>query len=139
VPKSKRLVISRQGIHAIKDITQRLALLSVQLKERLKFTFMKTYTRFLLVALFAIPTLLIAQAPTVTFTATPASVCACSNVTFTNNTTNSPTQWKWYFPGGSPSSWTGGSPGNPPPIMYCNTGNYTVSCVVTNGFGSDSK
>jgi PKD repeat protein len=100
---------------------------------------MKIYTKFLFAAFFAIPGLLVAQAPIVTFTATPASVCACSNVTFTNTTTHSPTLWTWYFPGGNPSTYiTSTAPGNPPPIQYCDSGKYAVSCVVINGSGRDS-
>lgn len=79
-------------------------------------------------------------APTVTFTATPSTICACSSVVFTNTSTNAPTTWSWYFPGATNTTYTTVTtfPGNPGPITYCTPGTYPVSCVVRNGSGSDS-
>ena len=93
----------------------------------------------LFVSLFAFIFNIHAQAPTITFTVNPTTVCACSSVTFTNTTTNFPTIWAWYFPGGSPSSYIVYSPpGNPPAITYCTPGSYAVTCIVSNGSGRDS-
>jgi len=100
---------------------------------------MKKKITALLAGIFAMGISSFAQTPSVTFTGTPTSVCADSKVTFTNTSTNTPTSWTWYFPGGSPSYTviTTGT-GNPPPVTYFFPGTYAVSCVVKNTFGKDS-
>jgi len=97
-------------------------------------TTMKKKITALLAGIFALIVTVHAQQPTVTFTATPAVVCAGGSVTFTNTTVNFPTSWHWYFPGGSPSYTTGvGAAGNPAtPIKYNFPGTYSVTCVVKN-------
>ncbi len=78
-------------------------------------------------------------APSVTFTATPATVCAGSAVAFSNTATNAPTSWSWYFPGATTTYTTVTAfPGNPGAITYNNAGIYPVTCVVRNGAGKDS-
>jgi PKD repeat protein len=100
---------------------------------------MKNITTTLSGLLFLISIYSKGQIPTATITATPNPVCACSAVFFTNTTTNGPTSWAWYFPGGSPSIFiTTTSPGNPGIISYCTPGIYTASLVVRNGAGMDS-
>lgn len=89
--------------------------------------------------LFLISTQTKGQAPTATFTATPNPVCAGSCVTFVNTSTNAPTSFLWYFPGGIPSySLVTTFPGDPGCIIYPNPGVYTASLVVSNGSGKDS-
>jgi len=57
------------------------------------------------------------------------------SINFTDQSLNSPNQWLWSFPGGSPSSST---LQNPTGIVYYSTGNYDVSLQVTNQYGSNS-
>ncbi len=93
----------------------------------------------LLTVLLAITLNVSAQAPTVTFTATPSIVCAGGSVTFTNTSTNSPLIWTWYLPGSNlPVFNTFTPPGNPPPVVYKHPGIYYVTCVVKNNSGADS-
>lgn len=102
---------------------------------------MKKKITALLAGIFALVITTYAQAPVVTFTATPAAVCAGGTVTFTNTATNFPTSWTWYFPGSNTPGPVAGVPpsGNPAtPITYSYPGSYKVTCVATNGSGSDS-
>lgn len=93
----------------------------------------------LLVTFFAFAVDVSAQAPTVTFTATPSIVCAGGSVTFTNTSTNSPLIWTWYLSGSNlPVFTTFTPPGNPPPVVYKHPGIYYVTCVVKNNSGTDS-
>jgi len=97
-------------------------------------TQMKKKITALLAGIFALIISSNAQnAPTVTYTATPASVCAGGAVTFTNTAINFPTLWTWSFPGGNPSTYTTTTIGNPPPITYNYPGSYNVTCIVSNG------
>lgn len=100
---------------------------------------MKKKITALVVGIFAVVFSAKAQKPAVTFTATPAVICAGSAVVFTNTNFNAPTTWDWYFPGGFPSTYTTSvSPGSPPAIVYNTPGLYYVTCVVVNGSGRDS-
>jgi PKD repeat protein len=74
-------------------------------------------------------------APVADFTATPITVTAGGNVTFTDNSTNAPTSWAWSFPGGSPSSGTSQNP----TVTYSTAGNYSVSLTAINDCGSDEE
>ncbi len=64
------------------------------------------------------------------FTANNTNVCTGSSVTFTDQSSGSPTSWSWSFPGGSPSTYSGQ---NPPAIVYNTPGSYNVSLTVSNG------
>jgi hypothetical protein len=72
---------------------------------------------------------------------TPASLCNNSALQFTSAVTSALTcdtnsyLYKWYFPGGAPSS---SSQRNPNGIMYSSSGTYTVSLVVDAICGRDS-
>ncbi len=100
---------------------------------------MKKKITALLAGIFALVITVNAQTPSVTFTATIDPICAGSCEVFTNTATNAPTTWTWYFPGGIPSyTVVTSAPGNPGCITYLNPGLYPVTCVVTNGFGTDS-
>ena len=70
------------------------------------------------------------------FSADATEVCNGTAITFTDNSTGSPTSWSWSFPGGSPSSYNGQ---NPPAISYSGTGNYTVSLTVGDGTDTDTE
>ena len=62
-----------------------------------------------------------------------ASDTVCIN--FTDESSNTPTEWEWSFPGGNPSSSTSASPQN---ICYTTEGLYDVMLTATNAGGSDS-
>jgi len=70
--------------------------------------------------------------PIVSFTATPATGCPCTNVTFTNTTVPS-------VPGTYTSLWSfgdgGTSTGKDPTHNFCVTGKYDVALKITNGSG----
>ncbi|RLD49992.1 MAG: hypothetical protein DRJ05_20220, partial [Bacteroidetes bacterium] len=70
------------------------------------------------------------------FSGIPTSVVIGNTVTFTDQSSCSPTSWSWTFPGGSPSSYNGQ---NPPAIQYDVEGTYDVTLAVTNALGNDTK
>ena len=70
------------------------------------------------------------------FVGTPTTVIPGGSVTFTDNSTGSPTTWNWTFTGGSPSSSTSQTP---PAITYANAGTYTVSLYVSDGSTNDTE
>lgn len=55
-------------------------------------------------------------------------------VNFFDSTLNVPTNYRWEFQGGSPSS----SSGQNPSVMYTAIGTYSVKLAVSNAFGADS-
>jgi gliding motility-associated-like protein len=73
--------------------------------------------------------------PVADFYASDSVFCERSCITFTDASTNGATGWNWLFPGGNPSSSL--SPA-PPPICYDVPGNYDVTLIVFNSFGSDT-
>lgn len=74
------------------------------------------------------------QAPVANFTANRTSVCPGNTVTFTDQSTNTPTSWSWTFPGGTPSSSTAQNP----TVTYNTPGTYNVTLVATNSLGNNS-
>ena len=72
--------------------------------------------------------------PVAKFTASPLTICMGSAVTFTDQSTGSPTSWKWTFTGGTPDT----SSAKNPVVRYNATGVYNVELVVTNSSGSDT-
>jgi len=73
--------------------------------------------------------------PTAGFMGSPTTVCAGNDVTFSDQSTGSPTSWSWSFPGGTPAT----SSFENPTISYNTPGTYDVSLTVTNANGSDSE
>jgi PKD repeat protein len=71
--------------------------------------------------------------PSATFTASATSVCAGTPVSFTDNSTNSPTSWTWTFPSGTPASAT---TQNVASVVWNTAGTYTVTHTATNGSGT---
>jgi uncharacterized membrane protein len=57
------------------------------------------------------------------------------SVTFTDQSTNSPTSWSWTFEGGTP----GASTAQNPTVTYNTAGTYDVTLVATNAQGNDSE
>jgi gliding motility-associated-like protein len=74
-------------------------------------------------------------APTAKFVVSDSTFCERTCITFTDESINGATGWNWSFPGGNPSSSL--SPA-PPPICYDTPGNYDVTLIVYNQFGSDT-
>ncbi|MBI3501021.1 MAG: PKD domain-containing protein [Bacteroidetes bacterium] len=73
--------------------------------------------------------------PVADFNGSPTTICAGSNVTFTDASTNSPTSWSWVFQGGTPATSTLQNP----VVTYNTAGTYSVSLTATNMSGSNTK
>ncbi|MBS1625403.1 MAG: PKD domain-containing protein [Bacteroidetes bacterium] len=73
--------------------------------------------------------------PVASFVASPTTVTQGSTVSYTDQSTNSPTAWAWTFGGGTPAASTVQAPGA---ITYSTVGTYTTKLRVTNACGSDS-
>ena len=73
--------------------------------------------------------------PVANLTASNTSICINDCIDFTDLTTNSPTNWMWYFFGANPSNSTNQHPTN---ICYDTVGSFNVALVVMNTFGQDS-
>ena len=69
------------------------------------------------------------------FTASDTTVCEKFCVSYFDSSTNDPTAWQWYFPGGSPSSSTDQ---NPSAICYTTPGTYDVTLITTTVNGNDT-
>ena len=69
--------------------------------------------------------------PVAAFTGSPTSGDINLNVSFTDQSTNSPTSWSWNFGDG------GSSTAQNPSHTYTVAGTYTVTLTATNAFGSD--
>jgi PKD repeat protein len=75
------------------------------------------------------------QPPVAAFTGSPTSVVVGGSVTFTDQSTNTPTSWSWSFEGGTPSASTSQNPA----ITYNTVGTYDVSLTAYNSSGSDNE
>lgn len=73
------------------------------------------------------------QRPVVNFWGSRTSGYTPLNITFTDNSTNSPNAWKWSFGDGTHSSLKN------PKHSYSAAGNYTVTLTASNGAGNVSK
>ncbi len=83
----------------------------------------------------SIPNITSNPIPIANFTVSDDTICAGTCVTFTDMSINSPTQWTWSFPSGSPTSSILQNPG----IVCFNTpGDYTIQLIATNAVGSDT-
>jgi hypothetical protein len=71
--------------------------------------------------------------PKANYKASDSTVCAGTSVTFTDNSTNTPTSWSWTFAGGSPAT----SILQNPTVLYAAAGTYSVTLTSTNSAGSD--
>jgi PKD repeat protein len=72
--------------------------------------------------------------PVADFTSDVTVVQVGSAVSFSDLSTNSPDQWSWSFPGGSPSSSTSQNP----TVTYNTVGTYSVTLTATNSIGNDT-
>lgn len=73
--------------------------------------------------------------PVADFAGSPTSLCTGGTVSFTDQSTNSPTSWLWTFTGGTPSTSTAQNP----TVTYNTPGTYAVSLIATNSSGSDTQ
>ena len=92
---------------------------------------MKKFTPLLLISFFTLKA--IAQAPVPNFTASITTICGGGNISFTDQSTNSPTSWNWSFPGGTPSSSTAQNP----TVNYNTSGTFSVTLTASNGSGNN--
>lgn len=74
-------------------------------------------------------------APTAAFTASATTITVGESVSFTDQSSGSPTSWSWAFEGGDPSSSTAQNPG----VTYNTAGTYQVALTVSNDGGSDTE
>jgi PKD repeat protein len=72
---------------------------------------------------------------TAAFTATPLSVMAGSQVTFTDQSVGTPNGWAWSFPGGTADT----SNIQNPVITYNTPGTYSVTLAVANALGETNQ
>lgn len=73
--------------------------------------------------------------PVANFSVTSQNITAGNSIVFTDLSTNSPLNWNWSFPGGTPASSSSKYPGH---ITYNTPGCYAVTLVVNNSFGFDT-
>jgi PKD repeat protein len=73
--------------------------------------------------------------PLANFSASATTICAGSTITFTDQSSSSPTSWSWTLSGGTPATST---VKNPTGIVFSTAGTYTITLMVTNGSGSNS-
>ncbi|MFH2143561.1 MAG: N-acetylmuramoyl-L-alanine amidase, partial [Bacteroidota bacterium] len=77
------------------------------------------------------------QPPTLNadFFGIPTTVIQGGTVSFTDQSTGTPTSWNWSFPGGTPSTSTSQNPS----VVYNTVGTYDVSLTVSDGTNSDTE
>ena len=73
--------------------------------------------------------------PVADFSADAVAIVEGGSVTFTDQSTNSPTSWSWTFDGGTPASSTVESP----TVTYNTAGTYNVTLTATNAGGADTE
>lgn len=73
--------------------------------------------------------------PTAAFTANRTTITTGESVTFSNQSTNSPTSYSWSFNGGSPAN----STANNPTVTYNTAGQFTVSLTANNAYGNNTE
>ncbi|MFH2095559.1 MAG: PKD domain-containing protein [Bacteroidota bacterium] len=72
-----------------------------------------------------------ATPPDAAFTPSTTSICAGGSISFTDNSTGSPTSWAWDFGDGNTSTQQN------PTHTFAANGTYTVMLTATNAYGSD--
>ena len=61
-------------------------------------------------------------------------ICPGQSISFVDQSSGTPTNWQWRFPGGTPATSTQQNP----TITYATAGVYDVELIVTNAFGNDT-
>ncbi len=77
-----------------------------------------------------------AVAPVAKFTASDSTICVGDCISFTDQSTNTPTTWAWTFTGASTTSFGAAHPTN---ICYNTAGTYPVTLTASNGGGTNTK
>ena len=80
------------------------------------------------------------SAPVANFTASATTVPVNTTVTFTDLSTNTPTQWSWALTPSTGFSYQGGTSAasKNPQIKFTTAGSYTVALTATNGVGPNT-
>jgi len=73
--------------------------------------------------------------PIADFSASSVVICEDNCIDFTDATINNPTSWLWIFQGGSPATSTLQNPSN---VCYSDSGQFNVTLIVSNIYGSDT-
>ena len=73
--------------------------------------------------------------PAADFVASETEISVGTSITFTDLTENIPTSWEWTFEGGTPATSTEQNPS----VTYDEPGEYTVTLVAHNAYGSDTE
>ena len=74
-------------------------------------------------------------APVADFTANKTTITTGESISFTDNSTNTPTSWSWQFSGGTPATSTLQNP----VVTYSTAGSFTVVLTATNAGGSGTS
>ncbi|MCC7303266.1 MAG: PKD domain-containing protein [Bacteroidia bacterium] len=74
--------------------------------------------------------------PVSMFTMSASAICLGQCISFTDQSSNTPTSWTWTFSGGSPSSSTSQTP---PQVCYSTPGVYTVTLTACNPSGCNTS
>ncbi len=73
--------------------------------------------------------------PAASFGSIGDTVCPGGSIQFIDSSLFRPNRWRWFFPGGQPSSDTNQIP---LPVRYDSVGTYAVTLIVSNSAGSDT-
>ena len=73
--------------------------------------------------------------PVSAMAASPLSICQNQSINITDSSANVPLSWSWSFPGGSPPSATGKTPGA---VTYPAPGTYDITLITANHMGYDT-
>jgi PKD repeat protein len=84
---------------------------------------------------FASDTFIVTNISSPGFSVNDTSVCEKFCIDFTDQSTNNPTTWQWFFPGGNPAS---SNDQNPASVCYATPGTYDVTLITTNANGNDT-
>jgi len=79
------------------------------------------------------------NSPVAAFSASPTSGFRPLSVTFTDQSTNSPTSWTWEFRITGTETWTQFSTDQNPTYIFTNSGTYDIRLTVTNSGGSSQE
>jgi gliding motility-associated-like protein len=88
--------------------------------------------RLFILNLFVISSFIVKAQPVANFSVNPASGCTPLAVSFTDQSTGSPTSWAWDLGNGTTSTQQN------PTTTYFNSGLFTISLTVTNASGSNT-
>jgi PKD repeat protein len=83
---------------------------------------------------FSAPVTVLGPPPVAGFSSNITNQCGPGNITFTDQSTGSPTSWNWLFTGGVPTISTQQNP----VIFYPGPGAFPVRLIVTNAAGADT-